>query len=1668
MFFGVKRFFFRNTRSEIYVKIGMTVSIGGIIGSMFDEISFDRLSGQLEKLSQYYPIEVILDNNTKEKFSILVKSHNWRAESLLCSMEEFFSSIYMKLSDNIIEKFGIKGFSQDGKLIDPDEFLGYVYEYVRYKSFPESIDFISNNGQDVFAEIFLVFFQELTAYEKLLGGDQFYHQFPMAFLTLEEESKLLPNNEYFTFKKYYEEDYIFEMLKLSQEVKGYTTLDHISGVCFIALFIARQLKMRNIPIDLGIVVAASMGHDLGKYGVKKEEERRIPYLHYYYTDLWFEQRGMPFSGKVAANHSTWDLELENLQIESLVLIYADFRVKALNNKMHIYDLSSSFQVILDKLDNVDEAKENRYRKVYAKLKDFEQYMEDMGIETDPLKEISFTIKEEKDFPFMYGKQIVDNIKFQAINYNINILKNFSTPENFDELLVKLGSEKNWRELRNYIALFQEYDKYIGKNQKLLLLNVLQDLLLFKEEDVRNQVAEVIGVMIANFDEEYRKEIPDYVIIPREEQTSIDLFDRFLSYFLYKDHKQTDKNIEWLRINAKNMVRSLFQTTSKPKVYHDVIAYHLEKSINLPNADIALALTQILKHIEIGELEDKTSIHKFLIHYYNHPNIEVRLAITKLIYIFIKYSAKTDKDVLFAKEILGQTTNSENKALNYLRVKMMKEIRCHFDLPVEAPILMLKEGNFSSKDIINIYLKNLKSATGWIEKKANIDIMVERLLVGKSSNNLQTALHFCNLLKVSSTESVRNHSGKSIVRIIDNLEEQEKNEVAIELIRALEMQDIQFTKYIPKYAGPILVHLEPDELDEILDDFYIKTKTATPQLTWLILLSVGYCIEEYMVYRYDKDKSSDQYDVRLRKMLGILMIGLHSFNASVCNDSLKILANLFGSERLKLQDKKIIFDIVSKKLLNIIGEKMASDTVYIKHSSSLNKIYRFISDYEFFVGVLSRVENPKIAFFPGSFDPFSLGHKEIAKEIRNHGYDVFLAIDEFSWSKKTQPNEIRKNIIKCSIADEMNIYVFPNKYPINIANDRDIEKLISLFPGKELSIVVGSDVVKNASSYHEEKNGSVLSLDHIIFHRKTENDNDEMMDELTAEKIENIKGKIEILNLPPQYELISSTQIRESVDENRDISELIDHQAQSYIYQFSLYKKAPRDKFFAPKSGIETQMYDSISPSELERFLHEAKIDPHKIVQSLFNEDMERELKFIGLRNEENGELIAFATGFWLKSQHYYKEFINSNISEYLRNNATGRIFVINSFWTEKSYHLAHLGQIMLTEVLAMVIEKDYSFCVFYNHLSHIKQDMEKVLTTQGFVEIGEEDSKPRIFVVNISNPIVLNLDLRSIVKDPFRNNPAIRKTIYYTRERLQTALTKLYPGELVMSFDRKMTYSKLVKKVCELNQVSVVPSNPRRLGEKICVSYGTILNETIVPNTVTKSLHTEKVFQSDLKSFEIEQYPNYMDLSVQIETIKSFNRPLILIDDILHKGYRLQKMWPLFMEKKVQVEHLVVAILSGRGQEIVQKHDRDVEYIYYLKNLRNWFNENAMYPFIGGDYVKREGQKESFLLPSLNYILPYAYPHFIKDAHAEDIYHLSEVCIENAILFFEAIEKEYQLINEKSFSLYQLREIFEKTRIPDYGKSIDLDLNAKPSDYLKNDLEKLKRLKSMFVSKKNI
>jgi len=190
-----------------------------------------------------------------------------------------------------------------------------VFQFALSKSFPEVVDLsfkdISPDCRKTFL-LYLEFLRVISKFQKSSGDSTFHGKYPLNFLTSNEKSKLENPAEYKRFLKAFNDEYIYEMMKLSQEVLKYNTLDHICGVNWIALFTSRQLYNLGLPVDLGRISGVAAGHDIGKYGCKDIEVERTPYLHYYYTDMWFIKHNIPYIGHIAVNHSVWDLELENL------------------------------------------------------------------------------------------------------------------------------------------------------------------------------------------------------------------------------------------------------------------------------------------------------------------------------------------------------------------------------------------------------------------------------------------------------------------------------------------------------------------------------------------------------------------------------------------------------------------------------------------------------------------------------------------------------------------------------------------------------------------------------------------------------------------------------------------------------------------------------------------------------------------------------------------------------------------------------------------------------------------------------------------------------------------------------------------------------------------------------------------------------------------------------------------------------------------------------------------------------------------------------------------------------------------------------------------------------------------------------------------------------------
>ncbi|MBP1557388.1 MAG: hypothetical protein J6A76_05700, partial [Oscillospiraceae bacterium] len=132
--------------------------------------------------------------------------------------------------------------------------------------------------------------------------------------------------------------------------------------------------------------------------------------------------------------------------------------------------------------------------------------------------------------------------------------------------------------------------------------------------------------------------------------------------------------------------------------------------------------------------------------------------------------------------------------------------------------------------------------------------------------------------------------------------------------------------------------------------------------------------------------------------------------------------------------------------------------------------------------------------------------------------------------------------------------------------------------------------------------------------------------------------------------------------------------------------------------------------------------------------------------------------------------------------------------------------------------------------------------------------------------------------------------------------------------------------------------------------------------------------------------------------------------------------------------------------------------VYYLPNMSRWFVESTLYPFIGGDTVRRDRWPVSGLQPSINMILPYASSKMLAGCPRSAIYEFSRCCIENSHDILMTLETQYREHFARNLTLSRLSEAVILPLCPDKGSCMSYDPNLAASVYLENDLEMLERI----------
>ena len=1506
---------------------------------------------------------------------------------------------------------------------EPSEgWLAYAYDYARRLLYPEKTDAEPFAPGAVFL---LSVLQVLFAAEaELLPHDPAW---TFDFLTDDELAGSPCAPSYQRFLRLWRREFVYELMRLGLEVTPYRTLEHIAGVHHLAVTAARALRKSGVAVDVALVSGAAAGHDLGKFGCRPGE--RVPYLHYFYTDQWFSRRRMTDIGHVAANHSVWDLEPDYLSVEALLLIYADFRVKQLHDAQgreitRISTLAQAFQVILDKLDDVDGEKQKRYTRVYARLEDFEQFMVSCGVDvtmsggdTPPLS--------EKHTALMTDDEALRALTLRCVGHNMELMHRLTDQRSFARLLEEARGETDWRRLRAYLAVMESYSLYLHIPQKVQTLTFLYELLMHREGDIRRQAAALLGEIIAGFHAGYAKERPADIRPDPRAITDVDQWRLYLDKILYPDHKLMPQHRRWIGYTLKFAVGSLlshcpgreerflapvFAYYRRPEDLDDYTAFQLlDTAAALPDTAYTASRAR-----QMTAFAAALSLRK---------DLTIRMAAVLLLDRLARLYPEDGR----ALEAVTAVPDGDSGTLRYLKQDVLSQ---------GAPLLL-------PEDVVSeIFLDNLKTATPWITKQGNLRLLTDFARSGKSPA-LHIATHLSNLIKVSDRVTVRHSAGNALLALAPRLTADQRNEVAVELCRGLELGQQEFTKYIPDYLGRFALWLPPAELDEVLDDLRVNLSSSDSRVTASVLDTVGVIYEAYDAYRSRFPETDDAYRRRRERLLGLLMRGLSGIDGATRQEALFVLGRrVFGSGELGRHEKRRAFMLTQRKLLSAQDEFPGEGLTFYYRAAMLGKLYRFITEERLFHKGFDFGAPRPVAFFPGTFDPFTLSHKGIVRAIRDQGFEVLLAIDEFSWSKKTQPYRLRRRIAAMAVADVFHVSIFPEDFPVNIANPENLHELRAAFPGRSVSIVVGSDVVLHASSYKKSVTpDSIHTFDHVVF-RRTEPD---------AEPADYscITGKVLELTLPPQLEEISSTRIREAVDANRDISNLIDPTVQEFIYRRGLYLREPQDK---PVLRTEDLSFLPASPETAEKFLRTMLSVP---TAAALRTQIESRGDDVMVCRDTDGTILGAASYACLDSARLFARLGDPALSGLVRQNAGGRTLLISGLFVPRGERQSDLCQLLITEVLTLALSREFTYALYLPLEGAVSGYGRQLLTLQGFVPAGDSTDA---LAVDMRCPIVLSRNVDTAVKAPFSSSPRVLAAIAAAHRRLQAALTKLQPGSLVLSLSAGVIYHRLLQRITGRNGVPAEPTTPRVLGPDICVPYGKILRGVAVPNTVTKTLRTDKVYEPDLSTYSIEAYPDYSPLPDQVRTIHAFARPVILVDDMLHDGKRIRRLAPLLAETNTPVDQVLVGYLTGMGRDLMEQLGYDVDAIYYLPNLRLRFVESTLYPFIGGDTVRRSEALPGGLQPAVNRILPYAAPEY-TGMDDETAWELSLCCLENARDILLALETEFRSLYARNLTLSRLGEAVILPLCPDKGGCMTYDLSRAASTYLEGDIELLKRMR---------
>lgn len=198
---------------------------------------------------------------------------------------------------------------------------------------------------------------------------------------------------------------------------------------------------------------------------------------------------------------------------------------------------------------------------------------------------------------------------------------------------------------------------------------------------------------------------------------------------------------------------------------------------------------------------------------------------------------------------------------------------------------------------------------------------------------------------------------------------------------------------------------------------------------------------------------------------------------------------------------------------------------------------------------------KTGLLGGTFDPIHNGHIMLAQSALDQlelDYVILLVSPDppHKQNQEVSQFDIRYEMAKLAVTETDRIIVsdYENHLPTPSYTAQTLTHLKEQYPNDRFYFIIGEDSLDNIESWYEP--AKVMELSELVVAvRKEEFDSRSAEDQIAYLK-EKYNAVIHLLK--SDYVDISSTEIRKSVHENKDISTMVPEKVAEYIWKEKLY------------------------------------------------------------------------------------------------------------------------------------------------------------------------------------------------------------------------------------------------------------------------------------------------------------------------------------------------------------------------------------------------------------------------------------------------------------------------------------------------------------------------------------